>query len=256
MGMNVQGMNNVAMKSAMVGFVPNQKLAEVKKEQEHSTTVREMKEQDTSNSSKKSGGDDPNSSVRSSESRNQQAAQQARRRQVSLPEEHRSSTEEASSGQSSESAETSSGKLLGTTPSGPSLLLDNTARINFQFKAQQRATSAANGDSPQQRPEVQKRQFLTRLRDMVNTEYKQYVKSDTNLYTRRNLREIASALGDTRDPNVDRQRLEDSSVSHREVFGEEYAGFNKFNQMQMTRTQSAMQQYLHEPPQDQLSLVA
>ena len=257
MAMNVAAMNNMATKSQMVGFVPNQqKMQEVKKEQEHSTTVTEMEKQDTSNSSTKGGGDNPNAATDAAQSRAQQAANQARRRQISLPEKTERHEAESSSESKEQHAPQGAAQSTGSGLQRGLIPLDNTARINFQFQAQQRAAAeAGQADNPSQRPEAQKRQFLTRLRSLVSLEYQQYVKSDSNLYTRRNLREIAAALGD-QGPSYDPRKAEDASYSHRDVFGEEYEGFNKFNQMRATRTVATMQKYLHEPPQDQLSLVA
>ncbi|MBM3464165.1 MAG: hypothetical protein FJX76_18875 [Armatimonadetes bacterium] len=259
MAMNVASMNNMAMKSAMVGFVPNNNLKEVRKEEEHTTTIQDLEEQDTSNNAGKAGQE--NKADDAAQTRNQQAAQQARRRQISQPEVRQESTTETSeSSEGSESSQTGAQQGGQSSEGRPRLMLDNTARINWEFQTSQNRAEGAQNEQPGQQAEVQKRQFLSRLKKMVNMEYQQYVKSDSNLYSRRNLREIMTALNTQDDPNVGQTaRNEDNLSRNAAGTGEqpgELEGYNKFNQMKAARTLQLQHEYQQEPPQDQLSLVA
>jgi len=253
MAMNVAAMNNMATKAANVGYIPNQKLNEVKKEEQVSTQVQELDEQDTENGAGKAD-QDTRGSQNAAETRNQQAAQQARRRQISQPQtQTRSTTSESTEAATAEQAGPGQGTEGGPKPR---VLLDNTARMNWEFQANQKS-QASEGETPQTSPQVQKRQFLTRLKGMVDLEYQQYVKSDTALYSRRNLREIMSALGGQEDPNLRKLESEDrSSKETNEAPPGELEGYNKFNQMRAANSLRILHEHQQQPPQDQLSLVA
>lgn len=254
MAMNIQSAaTNMATKSAMVGFVPKNNMQEVKKEEEHSTTIQELDKQDTENNAGKAGKEGKGAND-AAQTRNQNAAQQARRRQISQPQVKQESTAtESSEGKEAAPAGTDGTQAATNQPRGA--LLDNTARINWQFQQNQANATANAADNPAQSPDAQKKQFLTRLKGMVNLEYQQYVKSDTALYSRRNLREIMSALGENHDPNVDKLNNQDSRGQQNQVPGEP-EGYNKFNQMRASKSLQVLHQYQQEPPQDQLSLVA
>lgn len=77
--------------------------------------------------------------------------------------------------------------------------LDNASRIGLMYQQAMRNKKKAKGkvqnDNNAQTHHKQLKRFLANLRQYVNLEYKQYTKSELSLYSRRNLREILSALG-------------------------------------------------------------
>jgi len=78
--------------------------------------------------------------------------------------------------------------------------LDNASRIGLMYKSQQRQqTQRSEGkvqnDNTNQPQQKQLRSFLSNLKEYVALEYKQYGTTENSLYSRRNLREILSALG-------------------------------------------------------------
>jgi hypothetical protein len=81
--------------------------------------------------------------------------------------------------------------------------LDNASRIGLMYQQQMRKQKQ-KGESrvdrgpqnEQQQQQAQMKRFLANVRDFVKTEYKQYTRPEISPYSRRNLREILSALGD------------------------------------------------------------
>jgi hypothetical protein len=80
--------------------------------------------------------------------------------------------------------------------------LDNASRIGLMYqqqmrkqqkKGQQESRVGKDGPPPQQQ---QMKRFLANVREFVKTEYKQYTRPEISPYSRRNLREILSALGE------------------------------------------------------------
>lgn len=244
--------NQMATKASMVGFVPRDSvLKEVKKEEDHSTTVRELDEQDTSNQSARGGQDAPGTKTPQQTPDNQP---RVRQRQISAPQQQATQqTEEKTEGgeaKATPQATPQGGQAGGARGPVP---FDTSAQIQWKFN-QAQADQTNSTDNPQTQPEVQKRQFLTRLRGMVSTEYQQYVKSDSALYSRRNLREIMQALNQD-DPNSKRLKSEQDSRRNDEVPGE-LEGYSKFNAMRAARSLKVVQEHQQEPQQDRLLLVA
>ncbi len=80
--------------------------------------------------------------------------------------------------------------------------LDNAARIGLMYKAKTRqqahGVNRRQVGEEQQQPQAQQQRlksFLNNLKEYVQLEYKQYGTQENSLYSRRNLREILSALG-------------------------------------------------------------
>lgn len=80
--------------------------------------------------------------------------------------------------------------------------LDNAARIGLMYKAKTRqqahGVNRRSVGEEQQQPQAQQQRlksFLNNLKEYVQLEYKQYGTQENSLYSRRNLREILSALG-------------------------------------------------------------
>jgi hypothetical protein len=81
--------------------------------------------------------------------------------------------------------------------------LDNASRIGLMYQQQARKEKGNNNridkepqNQQQQQQQGQMKRFLANVRDFVKTEYKQYTRPEISPYSRRNLREILSALGD------------------------------------------------------------
>jgi hypothetical protein len=251
---NINASTQMATKAQMVGFVPRDSIKEVKKEEEHTNTIRELDQQDTENQSSRTGQD-----ARGPQGTPQQTPDQGqgrvRQRQISAPQQHRAQQTEQKSG------ETKSEKTPDQTPQqGPAagprgrVAFDTSAQIQWRFN-QAQAQQANGTENPQTQPEVQKRQFLSRLRQMVSTEYQQYVKSDDSLYSRRNLREIMQALNQD-DPNSRRLRNDQDTRRSDDAPPSELEGYNKFNHLRAARSLKVVQERQEEPQQDRLLLVA
>lgn len=249
---NISGASTaMATKAQMVGFVPRDSVKEVKKEEEHTTTIRELEQQDTSNTGARTGQDPRDAQGKGQV---QTPDQKVRQRQISAPQQERSRPAE----ESTESAESRPTPDPSTSPQTHAprgrVAFDTSAQIQWKFnQAQTGQTGAAeNGQSS---PEVQKRQFLRRLQDMVKIEYQQYVKSDDAVYSRRNLREIAAALNQE-DPYSKRLGKEQDSRNNNST-AHELEGYNKFNAMRATRSLQVVQHQQQEQQQEPaLQLVA
>lgn len=240
----------MATKAQMVGFVPRDGVKEVKKEEEHTTTIRELEQQDTSNSGARTGQDPRGTQDKA---RVQTPDQKVRQRQISAPQQERSNATEEST-DSAEARQTPDKAATGQ-PSGPRgrVAFDTSAQIQWKFNQAQTKQGGGN-EGAQAQPEVQKRQFLSRLQDMVKTEYQQYVKSDDALYSRRNLREIMSALNQE-DPYSKRLSKEQDTRSTNTP--RELEGYNKYNALRASRSMQVVQERAQQDQQESsLQLVA
>lgn len=240
----------MATKAQMVGFVPRDGIKEVKKEEEHTTTIRELEQQDTSNTGARTG-QDPRGTQEKSQV--QTPDQKVRQRQISAPQQERSNATEESA-DTAESRPTPDQTPTGQ-PAGPRgrVAFDTSAQIQWKFN-QAQTKQGGSSESAQTQPELQKRQFLSRLQDMVKTEYQQYVKSDDALYSRRNLREIMSALNqeDPYSKRLSKEQDTRSTNAPREV-----EGYNKFNAMRASRSMQVVQERAQQDQQEPaLQLVA
>lgn len=123
-----------------------------------------------------------------------------------------------------------SGKAPTTAKSGKSPLLYDTSRFiqhNFQ------ETAAAQQQPAKLRPDIQRKQFAENLRKWVQLEYSQFTKNADPLYTRRNLREILNALGDS-DSKTNKYSSKEDSVGKNKI------GFSKFNKYNITQASQAL----------------
>lgn len=189
----------------------------------------------------------------------QQQQQKAQQRQISLQNEQyqiAKSTHQAQQGE--ETAETPRWAPKGeAAPEGQptKYSFDTSGMIRLRYQ-QAKATDA----NPQttSTPAAQKEKFLQNLYRQVRTEYEQFVKSDDNTYTRKNLRDIMGALMQDRNygSKDDKRLTERDGWVFRETESKEGVGYSKLGQLKLSRTFSQMQQYQEEPPKDQLSLVA
>lgn len=191
------------------------------------------------------------------QSQNQQKAQQ---RQISLQNEQYQIAQSTHKAQQGEETEETTQQLWnpqnGAAEGKPTKYsFDTSGMIRLRFE---QAKHTDGTQQTAQNPATQKEKFLQNLYRQVRTEYEQFVKSDDNTYTRKNLRDIMGALMQDRNfTNKDDKRLtERDGWVFRETEAKEGVGYNKLNQLKLTRTFSQMQQYQEEPPKDQLSLVA
>lgn len=108
--------------------------------------------------------------------------------------------------------------------------LDNAKQIQHSFSKTLDETNA--GNEAKQRPELQRKKFAQNLRKWVDVEYKQYVKDNNPLYSRRNLREILNALGNF-EAKTNKTSKKDDAKNNSQV---SFSAFNKYNVTQATKT--------------------
>lgn len=135
--------------------------------------------------------------------------------------------------------------------------LDNAARIGLMYKSKQRQQSqqtqgrVQNDNNNQQTQQGRLRSFLSNLRQYVDMEYKQYGSTDNSLYSRRNLREILSALGhETKafDNKAKKDRKDRTSGA---------AGIKSYNKNYEIRARKNLKLFQEDPmSQDPFNMVA
>lgn len=238
-------------KAIMVGFVPHDGIKEVKKEEPHKTEIREPEEQETSKKA-----DRPEREPRGAQVAQQQVGEtpaRGQQRRISAPQSRTPQPTEKSESAEAKEPETQGPpqEKAAADKSRGHIPMDTAAFTQWKFRAQQQASGGVEPESP---PEVQKRRYLSNLKRIVNDELAQYVKSDSAPYTKRNLRQIASAL-DYDDPNTKRLKKETDSRRSEPEAGE-FEGWNKYNYLRAKSTLKVMQESHQEPPQHQLLLVA
>lgn len=251
---NISGASTaMATKAQMVGFVPRDSIKEVKKQEEQTNTIRELEQQDTSNSGAKSGKD-PRGPQGQAQAQVQTPDQKVRQRQISTPQQHSApATEEQTEAKGAQQSQEQAPEAGRQAPRGQ-VAFDTSAQIQWRFnRAQTEQTNGSGG--AQSQPEMQKRQFLKNLQSMVKNEYQQFVKSDDSLYSRRNLREIMSALNQDDPYSKKLSRDTDSRFAENEPAGE-LEGYNKFNAMRATRSLQVVLSHQQEQQESALQLVA
>lgn len=213
--MNVNVSNNMAMKSSMVG-IPQQTLTpkEIKQDQDRAAFVRDLEQDKDALELQQE-----QTIVREFKEQPQIKKETApiQRRQVAETE-RRSETQE-----SWEAPETTEQGLPAR------LKYDTVSLITHRFDAWQRAQQMEQSWGQSQHllaPDVQRKVFINNLRKWVDLEYQQYIKSDTALYTRRNLREILQALGEQETSNIRRTSARKRNLSDTKV---EFSNYNRYN---------------------------
>ncbi|MCD4786287.1 MAG: hypothetical protein K8T10_20885 [Candidatus Eremiobacteraeota bacterium] len=197
MAANITG-SNMAMRSQMVGIHQHTSSKKTKRHQE-TKTIREPEKQ-------KATKKPPKETYTRSKSDQQPKAHRRKINQVMTR--YVAGTGKKTESQKAQIKDTEQAKQQGQAKEGQEqqpkakVPLDNAARIGLMYKSQQRkgtkqTQSRVSNDTPQQ-PQTQHQQlkkFLSNLRQYVNLEYKQYGSQNNSLYSRRNLREILTALG-------------------------------------------------------------
>ncbi len=150
-----------------------------------------------------------------------------------------------------ETAQAAKGQNAKTSSKPSSLFYDTSRLIQHNFKS----TVDNQQDSHKLRPDIQRRQFAENLKKWVQLEYNQFTKDADPLYTRRNLREILNALGDSDSKTQKSGSKEDST-------GKNQVGLSKFNKYNISQASNALKLFeemsLPEPPKTygDLELVA
>jgi len=224
--MNVNTHNNIAMMSSMVG-VPQQntQTKQVNKDLDSTKQVLDMDKGEESNEMDKEAP----------QLKNQQGGHQSESvaRQQTKSVQRRFVAEDYKQEQKAKGPESEMSQDLQHLESKQQgrVMLDTSSQIQHKFQkvlTQQQQPNTQN----RMKPDVQRKQFADNLRKWVDVEYKQFVKQNDPLYTRRNLREILSALGD-QDPSSKKVKSDrDNSKTT--------VQFSKFNKYNITQASKAM----------------
>jgi hypothetical protein len=225
--MNVSTHNNIAMMSSMVG-VPQQTgdTKKVNKDLDQGQQVSETDKPEESQEQKKDNAN-VNNQGNKAENVGRQQARQIQRRYVA------EDTKQELKSEGKEAPEQM--QDLPGQQKTKGVMLDTSAQIQFKFQkfvGQQQQMQQANNQA-KMKPDVQRKQFAENLRKWVDVEYKQFVKQNDPLYTRKNLREILSALGEQEGP-------QGKKTSRDRETGKNTVQFSKFNKYNITKASQAM----------------
>lgn len=225
--MNVSTHNNIAMMSSMVG-VPQQstQTKQVNKELDSGQQISDLDKGEESQEAEKDAPQLKNQGHQSEGVARQQAKSVQRR---FVAEEYKQ--EQKAKGAESELAQDLQHLDSSKTQQQGRVLLDTSSQIQHKF--QKVLTQQQPNTQNRMKPDIQRRQFADNLRKWVDVEYKQFVKQNDPLYTRRNLREILSALGD-QDPSAKKTKSSERDTSKTTV------QFSKFNKYNITQASKAM----------------
>lgn len=234
--MNLHTHNTISMMSAMVGIPHNTDGAkQISKDNQSLNKLNSAAAEAGSVEGGESGegsGEEVGSEYIKKQSSPQsgktQRAQTAHveRRQVS--EETVADTKQAEQGTEAQAADKTAKTAKSTALKGS--MFDTSKQIQFHFNKQMDETQA-NQDT-KNRPDIQRKKFAQNLKKWVDVEYKQYVKDNDPLYSRRNLREILQALGDS-DVKTKKTGKKDDASGKNEI---SFSSFNKYNISQATNT--------------------
>ncbi|MHC9540224.1 MAG: hypothetical protein AB9903_11960 [Vulcanimicrobiota bacterium] len=225
--MNVSTHNNIAMMSSMVG-VPQQS-TQTKQANKELDSGQQISDLDKGEESQEAEKDAPQlkNQGQQSEGVARQQAKSVQRRFVA--EEYKQ--EQKAKGAESELTQDLQHLDSSKTQQQGRVMLDTSSQIQHKF--QKVLTQQQPTNQNRMKPDIQRRQFADNLRKWVDVEYKQFVKQNDPLYTRRNLREILSALGD-QDPSAKKTKSSDRDTSKTTV------QFSKFNKYNITQASKAM----------------
>lgn len=124
--------------------------------------------------------------------------------------------------------------------------VDNASRIGLMYQQKMRKQKGEQfqvGERNAQQPKL--KQFLGNLKNYVKLEYQQYTKSDISTYSRRNLREILSALGD------DVKAFDNKAVKdRRDRQNTSVAGLKFYNKHHATQATRNLKLFNEDPMQD------
>lgn len=192
MAMNLSG-TNMAVRSQMIGLPQQVRTGRVEQQQETPIFKQPEKQKESQETPKesftKSSGEEQPKAHRRKE-------QQVMTRYVSTTgkktETQKAQTKEAKNAEEQKQA----AENKASYEPKAKVPLDNAARIGLMYKSQQRqAKGNVQNDNTNAGQQKQLKSFLNNLKQYVEQEYKQYGTPENSLYTKRNLREILSALG-------------------------------------------------------------
>lgn len=230
--MNINMHNNIAMMSSMVGIPQNSGgNRQVNKEQ---GTEKTLAENDLGTETTDETAEEESSSARQTARADQQKKTTGARQQTQTHAvQQKSVSEESKTEEQKKTSETSQQQKAGQTGKTGQTggLLDTSKLIQLGFQKAQEAKE--NQEAKQQRPDIQRKQFAENLKKWVDVEYKQYVKDNDPLYSRRNLREILQALGDSDTKTQKKDSAKDST-------GKNTVSFSKFNKYNITQASTAL----------------
>lgn len=114
--------------------------------------------------------------------------------------------------------------------------LDTSSWIQLKSKQNLNELVQNREDGASVKQEFHKKQLLNNMKKMVDIEYKQYVKDNDPLYTRRNLREILQALGDQDSPKTRKTWSERDKNS----VGKEVKCSSNYNRLNISKMANTM----------------
>jgi|GEM_PF-972054 len=226
--MNVNTHNTIAMMSSMVG-VPQQstQTKQVNKDLDSSQQILDLDKGEESQETEQDAPQLKNQGQQSEGVARQQAKSVQRR---FVAEDYKQ--EQKAKGAESELSQDLQHLDSSKTQQQGRVMLDTSSQIQHRFQKVLTQQQQQPNTQNRMKPDVQRRQFADNLRKWVDVEYKQFVKQNDPLYTRRNLREILSALGD-QDPSSKKVKS-DRDTSKTTV------QFSKFNKYNITQASKAM----------------
>ncbi len=230
--MNVNMHNNIAMMSSMVGIPQHAgQTKQVNKDLDQGKQITETdkseepKEHDKERSNVQNQGNKPQGAAK-------HQAQSVQRRFIAEDRQEEKKTK------GKEGSDIESQDLLAKQETKGKLMLDTSSQIQHRFakfqtlQAQQQQQAAAQ---KKLKPEIQRRIFADNLRKWVDVEYKQFVKQNDPLYTRRNLREILQALGEQESPTTKKTKMDRGDAA-----GKNKTQYTKYNKYNITQASKAM----------------
>jgi len=248
MAMNVTG-SDMAMRSQMVGIPQHASVRRAKRQQE----TKVVKQPEQQKATKKA----PRDTYTRSKSDQQPKAHRRKINQVMTR--YVASTGKKTDAQKAQTKDTEQAREQAHTrgeqaPKQPKakVPLDNAARIGLMYKSQQRkgnrkAQSRLHQESsPQHQTQHQQlKKFLSNLREYVNLEYKQYGSQQNSLYSRRNLREILTALG------YQTKAFDNKTAKDRNKRNSGVTNLKSYNKHYEIRARKSLKLFNEDPMQDQ-----
>lgn len=228
--MNVNMQNNISMMSAMVGIPHNTDGAKQITKESQSNTVLDNKLDYTEGAEGEGAAaeaDEAGSEYIRKKPQTQNAGKahknQANRVGRKMVSDETVTDTKNKTGETAEAKQAENAAKTAKSAKMSSTMFDTSKQIQFSFN--KTMDEAQAGQETKTRPDIQRKKFAENLKKWVEVEYKQYVKDNDPLYSRRNLREILQALGDT-EVKGKKNGKKDDSTGKSEV---SFSSFNKYN---------------------------
>lgn len=197
MAVNLTGANNMAMQSQMTGAAQRAKPRRVVRREvqvRHEPTTKQT-------TSRKAPKDKFTKGAGKKPKTHQKKAKQVMQRFVATTAASTSLKKTAKKKETDQSQQTQHApQEEGADKAQTNVPLDNASRIGLMYQQKMRRQRAKKGrvqnDRGPQSQQTRLKGFLSNLKKAVKLEYQQYTKTDISTYSKRNLREILTALGD------------------------------------------------------------